>query len=125
MPIQPETSPPSLSADTEAALRDIAALLGLRLLVVFGSLAAGRGTSESDLDIGVLAEGRGAVEAVERRVLEEALHPRPDVVDLNRLVHEYDGLDDRKVHEALAAALADLTEFVVQVERFVEGSSPR
>jgi len=125
MPIQPETPPPSLSADTEAALRDIAASLGLRLLVVFGSLAAGRGTSESDLDIGVLAEGRGAVEAVERRVLEEALHPRPDVVDLNRLVHEYDGLDDRKVHEALAAALADLTEFVVQVERFVEGSSPR
>jgi len=125
MPIQPETSPPSLSADTEAALRDIAASPGLRLLVVFGSLAAGRGTSESDLDIGVLAEGRGAVEAVERRVLEEALHPRPDVVDLNRLVHEYDGLDDRKVHEALAAALADLTEFVVQVERFVEGSSPR
>jgi len=125
MPIQPETSPPSLSADTEAALRDIAALLGLRLLVVFGSLAAGRGTSESDLDIGVLAEGRGAVEAVERRVLEEALHPRPDVVDLNRLVHEYDGLDDRKVHEALATALDDLSEFVVQVERFVEGSSPR
>ena len=39
----------------------------------------------------------------------------------NRLVHEYDGLDDRKVHEALAAALDDLTEFVVQVERFLAG----
>jgi len=32
------------------------------------------------------------------------------------LVH---GLDDQKVHEALAAALDDLSEFVVQVERFV------
>jgi uncharacterized protein YutE (UPF0331/DUF86 family) len=42
----------------------------------------------------------------------------------NRLVHEYDGLDDQKVYEALAAALDDLTAFVVQVERFVEGSSP-
>jgi len=45
----------------------IAAAEGLRLLVVFGSLAAGRGTSESDLDIGVLAaEGRAAVAAVSR-----------------------------------------------------------
>ena len=84
MPIEPETSPPSLSADTEAALRDIAASLGLRLLVVYGSLAAARGTPQSDLDIGVLGDGYGAVEAVERRVLEGALHPRPDVVDLSR-----------------------------------------
>lgn len=85
MPIEPETSPPSLSADRAAALRRIAASEGVRLLVVYGSLAAGRGTPESDLDIGVLAEGgRAAVEAVERRVLEEALHPRPDVVDLAR-----------------------------------------
>ena len=37
----------------------------------------------------------------------------------NRLVHEYNGLDDRKVHEALAAALDTLTEFVLQVERFL------
>jgi predicted nucleotidyltransferase len=83
MPIEPETSPPSLSADTEAALRDIAASLGLRLLVVFGSLAAGRGNAGSDLDIGVLTDGLPAT-AVERRVFERALHPRPDVVDLTR-----------------------------------------
>jgi uncharacterized protein YutE (UPF0331/DUF86 family) len=33
------------------------------------------------------------------------------------------GLDDRKVYEALAEALDTLTEFVVQVERFV-GAAP-
>jgi len=79
-----ESSPPALSPSAEDALRRIAVSEGLRLLVVYGSLAAGRGTPESDLDIGVLAEGRAAVAAVERRVLEAALHPRPDVVDLGR-----------------------------------------
>lgn len=83
MLIEAESSPPSLSVDTEAALRDIAASLGLRLLVVFGSLAAGRGNAASDLDIGVLTDGLPAT-AVERSVFERALHPRPDVVDLAR-----------------------------------------
>ena len=41
----------------------------------------------------------------------------------NRLVQEYDGLDDRKVYEALADALYDLSAFVVQVERFLEGGA--
>lgn len=83
MLIKAESSPPSLSVDTEAALRDIAASLGLRLIVVFGSLVAGRGNAASDLDIGVLTDGLPAT-AVERSVFERALHPRPDVVDLAR-----------------------------------------
>lgn len=117
MPIQPEISPPSLSVDAEAALREIAASLGLRLLVVYGSLAAGRGTSESDLDIGVLAEGRGGVEAVERRVLEEALHPRPDVVDLNRgsaLLALMVVRTARVVHEAAPGVFASFASLALR-----------
>lgn len=78
-----ETSPSSLAGVTEDALREMAASLGLRLLVVFGSLAAGRGTAASDLDIGVLGD-ESARAALERRAYERSLHPRPDVVDLRR-----------------------------------------
>jgi len=118
MPIEPEISPPSLSADTEAALRRIAAAEGLRLLVVFGSLAAGRGTSESDLDIGVLAaEGRAAVAAVERRVLEEALHPRLDVVDLTRgsaLLAHMVARTARVVYEAAPGVFASFASLALR-----------
>lgn len=41
----------------------------------------------------------------------------------NRLVHEYNGLDDFKVHGAMAEALDGFAEFVEQVERFLERSS--
>ncbi|MEK7668441.1 MAG: HepT-like ribonuclease domain-containing protein, partial [Gemmatimonadota bacterium] len=148
MLIEPESSPP---------LRDIAESLGLRLLVVFESLAAGRGNAASDLDIGVLSGGvpatavsrcrsgrhravrRGArgvaMTSLDREVVRrklahlaealEALRPlarlsfsdgtsvglgdagvlegglatrlAPSAGLRNRLVHEYNGLDDRKV----------------------------
>lgn len=41
----------------------------------------------------------------------------------NRLVHEYDELDPVKIHEALAGAAADVTEYLDQVRRFL-GRSP-
>ena len=42
----------------------------------------------------------------------------------NRLVHEYNGLDDRKVHGALGEALDGFAAFVAQVERFLEREAP-
>jgi uncharacterized protein YutE (UPF0331/DUF86 family) len=38
----------------------------------------------------------------------------------NRLVHEYDELDPVKVHEALVTAVADVTEYLDQVRRFLD-----
>jgi uncharacterized protein YutE (UPF0331/DUF86 family) len=38
----------------------------------------------------------------------------------NRLVHEYDELDPVKVHEALGTAVADVTEYLDQVRRFLD-----
>jgi uncharacterized protein YutE (UPF0331/DUF86 family) len=38
----------------------------------------------------------------------------------NRLVHEYDELDPIKVHEALSTAVADVTEYLDQVRRFLD-----
>ena len=116
MPIEPESSPPSLSVDTEAALRDIAASLGLRLLVVFGSLAAGRGNSASDLDIGVLSGGVPAT-AVELRVLEQGLHPRPDVVNLARcsaLLALVVARTARVVYEAAPGAFASFASLALR-----------
>jgi uncharacterized protein YutE (UPF0331/DUF86 family) len=38
----------------------------------------------------------------------------------NRLVHEYDELDPVKVYEALSTAVADVTEYLDQVRRFLD-----
>ena len=37
----------------------------------------------------------------------------------NRLVHEYNGIDQRKVHEALQAALRDIPVYLQRVQQFV------
>lgn len=59
-------------------------------------------------------------------VLEGGLATRlaPSAGLRNRLVHEYNGLDDRKVHGALGEALDGFAEFVAQVERFLEREAP-
>lgn len=38
----------------------------------------------------------------------------------NRLAHEYDEIDPVKVHEALAGVVADVTEYLDQVRRFLD-----
>lgn len=38
----------------------------------------------------------------------------------NRLAHEYDEIDPVKVHEALAGAVADVTEYLDRVRRFLD-----
>lgn len=38
----------------------------------------------------------------------------------NRLVHEYDELDDAKVHAALPQAVDDLTRFIAEVDAFLQ-----
>jgi uncharacterized protein YutE (UPF0331/DUF86 family) len=38
----------------------------------------------------------------------------------NRLAHEYNDLDPRKVHEAAAGALADIPIFLTHLQRFLE-----
>lgn len=40
----------------------------------------------------------------------------------NRLVHEYDELDPRKVHEALATAVEDVPQYVDAVRKFLDAS---
>jgi len=80
-------------------------------------MAAGVGTRSSDLDIGVLAEGWDAVEAVERRVLEAALHPRPDVVDLKRgsaLLALMVARTARVVYEAAPGVLASFASLALR-----------
>ncbi len=38
----------------------------------------------------------------------------------NRIVHEYDELDEKKIHEALQEALQDIPLFIKHVNRFVQ-----
>lgn len=38
----------------------------------------------------------------------------------NRIVHEYDELDEKKIHEALQEALQDIPQFIQHVNRFVQ-----
>lgn len=40
----------------------------------------------------------------------------------NRLVHEYDELDPKRVHEALATAVEDLPRYLDAVRRFLDSS---
>ncbi len=39
----------------------------------------------------------------------------------NRIVHEYDELDPRQLHEALQGAVRDIPEYLALVNRFLEG----
>jgi uncharacterized protein YutE (UPF0331/DUF86 family) len=39
----------------------------------------------------------------------------------NRLVHEYEAVDPRKLHEALAPARADIAAYVGAIERYITG----
>ena len=59
-------------------------------------------------------------------VLEGGLATRlaPSAGLRNRLVHEYNGLDDHKVHGALGEALEGFAGFVAQVEQFLEREAP-
>jgi uncharacterized protein YutE (UPF0331/DUF86 family) len=41
----------------------------------------------------------------------------------NRLVHEYDAVDPEKVHEALAAAVSDVPEYLDGVRSFLDRSA--
>jgi uncharacterized protein YutE (UPF0331/DUF86 family) len=41
----------------------------------------------------------------------------------NRLVHEYDEIDHRQVHEALRDAVRDIPQYLALIHRFLEGLS--
>jgi len=42
----------------------------------------------------------------------------------NRIVHEYDELDEKKIHEALQDALQDIPQFIKHVNRFAQSPDP-
>jgi len=42
----------------------------------------------------------------------------------NRLVHEYDDIDPRRIHEGLVAAVRDIPEYLRHVHEYVEGRTP-
>jgi uncharacterized protein YutE (UPF0331/DUF86 family) len=41
----------------------------------------------------------------------------------NRIVHEYDALDPRRVHEALATAIRDVATYLRAVQDYVKRST--
>jgi uncharacterized protein YutE (UPF0331/DUF86 family) len=43
----------------------------------------------------------------------------------NRIVHEYDEIDPRKVHEALGSAIEDVSAYLRAVEAYVDSASGR
>ena len=42
----------------------------------------------------------------------------------NRLVHEYDEIDPRRVHEGLLAAVHDIPEYLRHVNDYLQGRTP-
>ena len=42
----------------------------------------------------------------------------------NRLVHEYDEIDPRRVHEGLVAAVRDIPEYLRHVQDYLQGLTP-
>jgi uncharacterized protein YutE (UPF0331/DUF86 family) len=42
----------------------------------------------------------------------------------NRLVHEYDEIDPRRVHEGLVATVRDVPEYLRRVHDYLEGLTP-
>jgi uncharacterized protein YutE (UPF0331/DUF86 family) len=76
--------------------------------------AAGH-AAPSDYFGSFVAVGRAGILSAE---LAEALAPSAGL--RNRLVHEYDEIDDRKVLEAVGSAIRDLGAYVEAVEAYLE-----
>ncbi len=42
----------------------------------------------------------------------------------NRIVHEYDEIDETKMHEALQSAIRDIPQYVAYIQQYVQSLNP-
>ena len=113
----------------EIDLDQLAQRHGIRLLLQFGSTVGG----QVHVDYHLITDAGHApprdyyasfTELAKLRILPPAFASQIAMCAglRNRLVHEYDEIDPRRVHEGLLAAVRDFPEYLRPVHSYIEGT---